>query len=53
MVQHEIKELGMHALVCTVTYGARTIGEGGKETLLSRSFRKVRFLFRTQAKSSN
>lgn len=31
LVTHDIKELGQHALVCTVTYGAQT----------SRSFRKV------------
>lgn len=42
MVQHEIKELGMHALVCTITYGATVAAEEGrKSTILSRSFRKV------------
>ncbi|KAL8277518.1 hypothetical protein RQP46_010073 [Phenoliferia psychrophenolica] len=30
MVTHEIKELGMHSLVCTVTYAAKVEGEGGK-----------------------
>ena len=42
LVQHEIKDLGMHSLVCTVTYAAKIDGEGGTATTLSRSFRKVR-----------
>ncbi|GJN94673.1 hypothetical protein Rhopal_007764-T1 [Rhodotorula paludigena] len=40
-VAHELKELGAHALVCTVTYGAEVRGEDGSTRLLSRSFRKV------------
>ncbi|ORY47086.1 hypothetical protein BCR35DRAFT_356228 [Leucosporidium creatinivorum] len=37
LVSHEIKELGMHSLVCTVTYAVPV--EGGRS--ISRSFRKV------------
>lgn len=40
LVSHEIKELGMHSLVCTVTYAVQAAGEGGLRTV-SRSFRKV------------
>ncbi|GAA6001956.1 trafficking protein particle complex subunit 13 [Rhodotorula paludigena] len=40
-VAHELKELGPHALVCTVTYGAEVQGEDGSTRLMSRSFRKV------------
>lgn len=47
MISHEIKELGMHALVCTITYGVRSGVEEGllspkSATNISRSFRKVR-----------
>lgn len=41
-VAHELKELGAHALVCTVTYVAEVQGEDGSTRLMSRSFRKVR-----------
>ncbi|KAM0747971.1 DUF974-domain-containing protein [Meredithblackwellia eburnea MCA 4105] len=37
-VRHEIKELGVHSLVCTVGYGAKMSGNG---EMTSRSFRKV------------
>lgn len=37
LVSHEIKELGMHSLVCTVTYAVPL--EGGRS--IGRSFRKV------------
>ena len=40
LVSHEIKELGMHSLVCTVTYAVSSLTEGGPRTV-SRSFRKV------------
>lgn len=36
-VVHEIKELGLHALICTVTYGVST----PTSEIISRSFRKV------------
>lgn len=48
LVSHEVKELGVHALVCTVTYAVRVAGEAGQglspqsATTTSRSFRKVR-----------
>mgnify|MGYP001604763736 CR=1 FL=1 len=47
LVSHEVKELGVHALVCTVTYAVRAAGEAGQglspqsATKLSRSFRKA------------
>lgn len=49
-VAHELKELGAHALVCTVSYGvevpAEEAGDGGPDgaetRVVTRSFRKVR-----------
>ncbi|KAM0787147.1 hypothetical protein ACM66B_006398 [Microbotryomycetes sp. NB124-2] len=41
LVSHEIKELGMHALVCTVTYANQVPDESGQLRTVSRSFRKV------------
>ncbi|GAA5857997.1 hypothetical protein JCM8547_006657 [Rhodosporidiobolus lusitaniae] len=40
VVAHELKELGQHALVCTVQYGQEVEG-GGERRVVSRSFRKV------------
>ncbi|GAA5838121.1 hypothetical protein JCM11251_004714 [Rhodosporidiobolus azoricus] len=40
-VSHELKELGQHALVCTVQYGQEVEVEGGEKRVVSRSFRKV------------
>ncbi|GAA5889815.1 hypothetical protein JCM6882_004333 [Rhodosporidiobolus microsporus] len=40
-VAHELKELGQHALVCTVQYGQEVEVEGGEKRVVSRSFRKV------------
>lgn len=49
-VAHELKELGAHALVCTVSYGVEVpaveAGDGGPDgaetRVVTRSFRKVR-----------
>ncbi|GAA6054016.1 hypothetical protein JCM3770_002419 [Rhodotorula araucariae] len=41
VVAHELKELGAHALVCTVTYGVDAPADDGSTRVLSRSFRKV------------
>ncbi|KAK4047817.1 hypothetical protein OIV83_005160 [Microbotryomycetes sp. JL201] len=41
LVSHEIKELGLHALVCTVTYASQVPDEAGHLRTVSRSFRKV------------
>lgn len=41
LVSHEIKELTMHALVCTITYAVQVTTEDGPPRTLSRSFRKV------------
>ncbi|BGP52325.1 hypothetical protein JCM10450v2_008296 [Rhodotorula kratochvilovae] len=41
VVAHELKELGAHALVCTVTYGVDAPAEDGTTRVVSRSFRKV------------
>ncbi|KAK4056057.1 hypothetical protein OIO90_002788 [Microbotryomycetes sp. JL221] len=41
LVSHEIKELGMHALVCTVTYAAQIVDESSQLRMVNRSFRKV------------
>jgi hypothetical protein len=45
-VAHELKELGQHALVCTVQYGQQEIAVNGEQRVVSRSFRKVRSSFR-------
>lgn len=44
MAIHELKELGAHALVCTVTYGAKVVDEDGAPRLGNRTLRKVRSL---------
>ncbi|GAA5897644.1 hypothetical protein JCM8208_000222 [Rhodotorula glutinis] len=44
VVAHELKELGPHALVCTVSYGVEVSDQGegqGGTTVVTRSFRKV------------
>ncbi|GAA5906239.1 hypothetical protein JCM5296_005546 [Sporobolomyces johnsonii] len=40
-VSWELKELGVHALVCTVTYAVQAVVEDGTTRTVSRSFRKV------------
>ncbi|GAA5940928.1 hypothetical protein JCM1841_005173 [Sporobolomyces salmonicolor] len=40
-VSWELKELGVHALVCTVTYAVQAVAEDGIPRAVSRSFRKV------------
>lgn len=42
LVQHEVNEMGTHALECTVTYAVRVAGDDGHGAKLAgRSFRKV------------
>jgi len=39
-VKHEMKELGPHVLVCSVSYLARVVDQSGQEQWVERDFRK-------------